>query len=209
MPAKSEVSMFSTPIVMSQKIETKHRTLFVSLVLVLSIFSVQAAAQADQPNLLPGNDAPLVVTPEVHLSAPALPVGASNATAGNNAGATNATVGGPRMAKNPGAVLQYSGPAYSVTITPNPATLQGAAPSTPEVHLGTAIPQVGAANATAGNTAGAVNATASLLPVPKANSTVPEYTVRGSTITIIPPPQAIPSAPSTNAEEGPTSTDRK
>ena len=173
---------------------------FMLVLLVSALFSDHAVAQTEQTSLLPGNGAPLLITPEVHLTSPAPPVGASNATAGNMAGATNATSGVPLMARDLGAVLQYAGPAYTVTITPNPATLQGAAPSTPEVHLGTVPPQIGATSATAGNTVGAANATTALPVMPRAITTVPEYTVRGSTITIVPPPDAIPPALGTSAE---------
>ena len=187
--------MFRNWLFVSHYKEAKPVTVSLILVLLVSaLLCAAAAAQTDQTPLLPGNGAPLLVTPEVHLTSPAPPVGASNATAGNTAGATNATVGAPLIAKDAAAAMQYSGPAYTVTITPNPATLQGAAPSTPEVHLGSPIPQIGAASATAGNTTGAANATAALPVVPRATITVPEYTVRGSTITIIPPPGATPSA---------------
>ncbi len=168
---------------------------FLVIVLISALVPGCAMAQTEQTGLLPGNGAPLLVTPEVHLTSPAPPVGASNATAGNTAGATNATLGQPLMARDLGATLQYSGPAYTVTVTPNPATLQGAAPSTPEVHLGTVTQQIGATSATVGNAAGAANMTTALPVVPRASSTVPEFTVRGSTVTIIPSPDAIPSAP--------------
>jgi hypothetical protein len=174
--------------------------LFLLVLFASALFSGHAVAQTDQTSLLPGNGAPLLITPEVHLTSPAPPVGASNAAAGNMAGATNATFGVPLMARDLGAVLQYAGPAYTVTITPNPATLQGAAPSTPEVHLGTATPQMGATSATAGNTTGATSATTALPVMPRATTTAPEYTVRGSTITIVPPPDAIPPALGTSAE---------
>jgi hypothetical protein len=149
---------------------------FMLVLFVSALFCGHAVAQTEQTSLLPGNGAPLLVTPEAHLTSPAPPVGASNATA------------------NLGAVLQYAGPAYTVTITPNPATLQGAAPSTPEVHLGTVLQQIGATSATAGNTVGAAMATSALPVMPREITTVPEYTVRGSTITIVPPPDAIPPA---------------
>jgi hypothetical protein len=173
---------------------------FMLVLFVSALFSGHAVAQTEQTSLLPGNGAPLLITPEARLTSPAPPVGASNATAGNQVGATNQTVGVPLMARDLGAVLQYAGPAYTVTITPNPATLQGAAPSTPEVHLGTVTPQVGATSATAGNTVGAANATTALPVMPRATTTVPEYTVRGSTITIVPPPDAIFPALGTSAE---------
>ena len=202
--------MFNRILVGPRRNEARQRSAsLMVVVLVAWMLSAYAVGQTDQMNLLPGNGAPLLVTPEVHLSSPSLPVGASNATAGNTAGATNATVGVPLTAKDPGAALQYSGPAYSVTITPNPATLQGAAPSTPEIHLGTAVPQIGATTATAGNTAGAANATTALPVMPRSTTTLPEYTVRGSTVTIIPPPQAIPSAQSNDAGINLPSTDRK
>ena len=65
---------------------------FMLVLFVSALFSGHAVAQTEQTSLLPGNGAPLLVTPEVHLTSPAPPVGASNATAGNTAGATNATV---------------------------------------------------------------------------------------------------------------------
>ena len=183
---------------------TQVTALFMLVLFVSALFSGHAVAQTEQTSLLPGNGAPLMVTPEVHLTSPAPTVGATNATAGNTAGATNATVGAPLMARDLGTVPQYAGPAYTVTITPNPATLQGAAPSTPEVHLGTVTPQIGATGATAGNTAGAANTTTALPVMPRASSTVPEFTVRGSTVLITPPPDAIPSAPGSPAGDMPT-----
>jgi hypothetical protein len=155
---------------------------FMLVLFVSALFCGYAVAQTEQTSILPGNGAPLLITPEAHLTSPAPPVGASDATASNQA------------------VLQYSGPAYTVTITPNPATLQGAAPSTPEVHLGTVPPQIGATSATAGNTVGAATATTDLPVMPRAITAVPEFTVRGSTITMVPPPDAIPPALGTSAE---------
>ena len=169
--------------------------LLISGALVISAGAQESASQTGQSILLPGTGAPLPGTPEVHLSSPALSVGASNATAGNAAGATNQTVGQPTMANDLGTVPQYAGPAYTVTITPNPATLQGAAPTTPEVHLGTVLPQICATGASTGNTAGATNATTASPVMPRAISTIPEFTVRGSTVLLIPPPEAIPSTP--------------
>ena len=193
-------------LVWRNKVATQVTALFMFVLFVSALFCGHAMGQTAQTSLLPGNGAPLVVTPEVHLTSPAPTVGATNATAGNTAGATNQTVAAPFMGHDLGTVAQYAGPAYTVTITPNPATLQGAAPSTPEVHLGTVTPQIGATNATAGNTAGA-NTTMALPVMPRATTTLPEYTVRGSTITIVPPPDAIPSALGTSAEN--PATNRK
>lgn len=173
---------------------------FMLVLFVSALFSGHAVGQTEQTSLLPGNGAPLLIAPEVHLTSPAPPVGASNATAGNQVGATTQTVGVPLMANDLGTVPQYAGPAYTVTITPIVDGRRGVAPSTPEVHLGTVTPQVGATSATAGNTVGAANATTALPVMPRAITTVPEYTVRGSTITIVPPPDAIPPALGTSAE---------
>ena len=169
------------------------KTVRSALILVLALaalFPGHAVAQTEQTSLLPGNGAPLLVTPEVHLTSPAPPVGASNATAGNQAGATTQTVGVPLMANDLGTVPQYAGPAYTVTITPIVDGRRGVAPSTPEVHLGTATPQMGATSATLGNAVGAGNATTALPVLPRASGAVPEFTVRGSTVLIIPPPDA-------------------
>ena len=202
--------MFRTLTFVWQSKYARHVSAILMLVLFApAAFSVFAIAQTEQTVMLPGNGAPLLITPEVHLSSPTPTAGASNATAGNTAGATNATVGAPLMARDLGAVLQYAGPAYTVTITPDPATMQGAAPSTPEVHLGTIAPQIGATSATAGDTVGAANATTALPVMPRTTTTVPEYTVRGSTITVIPPPNAIPSAPGNVGEEMLPATNRK
>jgi hypothetical protein len=187
-----------------EEIDVKPQSLIAFLILAVLVISAGAqetASQTGQSILLPGNGAPLLVTPEVHLTSPASSVGGSNATAGCAAGATNQTVGRPTMANNLGAVPQYAGPAYTVTITPNPATMQGAAPSTPEVHLGTVIPPIGATSAAAGNTVGATNVTTASPVMPRSTSTVPEFTVRGSTVLIIPPPDAIPSASGSLAGE--------
>lgn len=185
---------------------TQVAAFFMLVLFVSALFCGHAIGQTEQTSLLPGNGAPLLVTPEVHLASPALPVGATDATAGNQVGATTQTVGVPLMARDLGAVMQYAGPAYTVTITPL-VDAQRVAPSTPEVHLGTVSSQIGATSATAGNTAGAANATTALPVMPRATTTVPEYTVRGSTITIVPPPDAIPPALGISAEI--TATNRK
>ncbi len=197
--------MFSNLQLLSKSDATNRKALFIFIALVSSMLSACAVAQTNQTSLLPGNGAPLLVTPEVHLGSAPPAVGAANATAGSTAEATNAT----NPQSSTGATMQYSGPAYSVTITPNPATMMGTAPSTPEVHLGAPAPQLGAATASAGNAAGAVNATSTLPVVPRANVTLPEYTVRGSTIAILPPPEAIRNSPPSQSGETLPSTDRK
>jgi hypothetical protein len=180
---------------------TQVRAFLMLVLFVSALFCGHAIGQTEQTSfLLPGNGAPLLVTPEVHLTSPAPAVGATNATAGNTAGATNQTVAAPFMAHDLGTVPQYAGPAYTVTITPL-VDAQRVAPSTPEVHLGTVSSRIGATNATTGNAAGAGNATTTLPVMPRASSTVPEFTVRGNTVLIIPPPEAIPSAPESLAGE--------
>jgi len=193
-------------LVWRNKVATQFTALFMFVLFVSALFCGHAIGQTEQTSLLPGNGAPLLVTPGVHLTSPAPTVGATNATAGNTAGATNQTVAAPFMAHDPGTVPESAGPAYTITITPNPAPLQGAAPSTPEVHLGTSTPQIGPTNATVGNMAGAANTTTALPLMPRA-TTVPEFTVRGNTVMIIPPPDAIPPALGTSAEN--PATNRK
>ncbi len=170
--------------------DAKHVTAFMILVLLApAVFSAFAMAQTQPTIVLPGNGAPILVTPEVHLTSPAPSVGASSATPGNAVGATNGTAGTPLLASDLSLVPQYSGgPVYITTITP---TL-GVAPSTPVVHLATPMAQLGARNATTGNTAGASNATAAFQS--GGSTTVPEYTVPGSTVTILRPPDTSLSA---------------
>ncbi len=179
----------------------KCATAFFALILLVpTVFSAFAVAQTGQTIVLPGNGAPILVTPEVHLSSAAPSVGASNATAGNTAGATNATAGTPLMASDLSLVPQYSGgPAYTTTITP----MLGVAPSTSVVHLGTPMNQVGATSATAGNMVGATSATNTAV-MPTTSTTVPEYNVAGATITIMPPPEAPGSAAGGMAAATPT-----
>src|SRR5512142_1284183 len=135
----------------------KRATAFFALILLVpTVFSAFAVAQTGQTVVLPGNGAPILVTPQVHLTSAAPSVGASNATLGNTVGATNATASTPLMASDLSLVPQYSsGPAYTTTITPT----MGVAPRTPAVHLGTPMNQIGATTATAGNTVGATSAT--------------------------------------------------
>ena len=65
---------------------------------------------------------------------------------------------------------------------------------TPEVHLTTVTPTVGASNATAGNNAGAANATATLPVTPRVITTVPQYAGAESTITLTAPPEQTETA---------------
>ena len=60
---------------------------------------------------------------------------------------------------------------------------------TPEVHLTTVVPQVGASNATPGNTAGAANSTAAIPAPPRVIDTVPQFAGTASTVTMTLPPQ--------------------
>ena len=108
---------------------TQVRAFFMLVLFVSALFCGHAIGQTEQTSLLPGNGAPLLVTPEVHLTSPAPTAGATNATAGNTAGATNQTSRCAVYGPGPRPVPQYAGPAYTITITPNPATLQGAHPA--------------------------------------------------------------------------------
>jgi hypothetical protein len=180
--------------------DAKHVMAFMTLVLFApAVLSAFAIAQTGPTVVLPGNGAPILVTPQVHLTSAAPSVGASNATPGNTVGATNATASTPLMASDLSLVPQYSsGPAYTTTITPT----MGVAPSTPVVHLGTPRNQIGATTATASNTVGATSAT-NMPVMPTAITTVPEYTVSGSIITITPLADAARSAERNLAGETP------
>jgi hypothetical protein len=60
---------------------------------------------------------------------------------------------------------------------------------TPEVHLTTVVPQIGASNATPGNTAGAANSTAAIPSPPRVIDTVPQFSGTASMMMMTLPPQ--------------------
>jgi hypothetical protein len=69
---------------------------------------------------------------------------------------------------------------------------------TPEVHLTTVVPAVGATNATPGNAAGAANATAALPVPPRVLTTAPQYAGAEAAMVMTAPPEqteaAVPGA---------------
>ncbi len=134
---------------------------------------------------LPGNGAPLLVTPEIHLGSPRIMVGATNATAGNTAGAANMTATLPTIASDITAIPSFAAGASTATFTPVIGPMSGTAPSTPVAHLSAAEISVGASNATAGSTAGAASATSTLPVMPRGTRTVPQYVVGGNTVTVV------------------------
>jgi hypothetical protein len=77
---------------------------------------------------------------------------------------------------------------------------------TPEVHLATAVPQVGASNATPGNTAGATSSTSAIPQPPRALNTVPEYATAGAAVIQTPPPEALQGSTSVTTGAGPQVT---
>ena len=87
-------------LVWRNKEATQVAAFFMLVWFVSALFCGHAIAQTEQTSLLPGNGAPLLVTPEAHLTSHAPSAGATNATAGNTAGATNGTIAVPLMARD-------------------------------------------------------------------------------------------------------------
>lgn len=145
-----------------------NRYALLIVLLTLSLCAIAQTNQAPQTVVLPGTgvpgavagpstntgtaviiappSAPLLVTPEVHLTTVVPQVGASNATAGNNAGAANSTATMPVQPRVSTTVPQFSGTSATVTVTPPPVETSSAAPATtsPGFNAG-----VGAAGSTA------------------------------------------------------------
>ncbi len=97
----------------------------------------------------------------------------------------------------PGGVSTNTGTAIIVAQPTAPLVV------TPEMHLTTVNPSVGASNATAGNTAGAANATTSMPVSPRIVTTVPQFATAGaSVLQTLPPPESQPAAPAYNAAGG-------
>jgi hypothetical protein len=95
--------------------------------------------------------APLLVTPEVHLTTVVPQVGASNATPGNTAGAANSTATMPVPPRILTTVPQFSG----ITVTPAPAETTGAASATFNAGIGVGSGMsVGASDNTGGKSLG-------------------------------------------------------
>ncbi len=110
---------------------------------------------------------------------------------GSNAASSNA---GNQNVYAPGAVPAgglSTNTGTAVIIAPPSAPLM----VTPQVHLTTVNPAVGATNATPGNTAGAANATTAIPVQPTIITTVPQYATAGSTLTQTAPPQEALGAP--------------
>ncbi len=161
--------------------------LFPVLIVLFSatLFCSLAVAQSSQPVTMPGTGAPLLVTPEIHLGSPVPRVGATNATAGNTAGASNSTANIPLSYSDPFAVPLFAGSGSAAAYTPDVGGMTGVPPSTPIIHLASSGATVGATTATLGNSAGAATSTATLPVVPRSPGSGASYNVAGSAVTVL------------------------
>ncbi len=101
---------------------------------------------------------------------------------------TTVTTANPQVMVAPGAIAGQNGlstnTGTAVIIAPPSAPLV----VTPEVHLTTVVPSPGATNATPGNVAGAANSTAAMPVPPRLQTTVPQYSMSGASVTQTAPP---------------------
>jgi hypothetical protein len=77
---------------------------------------------------------------------------------------------------------------------------------TPEAHLTTVVPQVGASNATPGNIAGAANSTATMPVPPRISTTVPQFSGSAATVTVTPAPAETSEGSSSFTGNAPSNT---
>lgn len=91
------------------------------------------------------------------------------------------------LVTQPGGLSTNTGTAVIVAPPSTPLVV------TPEFHLSTVAPQLGASNATAGNTAGATNSTAAIPAPSRIITTVPQFSTAGAvTETVLPQQGAAP-----------------
>ena len=117
-------------------------------------------------------------------------------TSGTNPGNSNPAPQTYVIPAAPGSVSTNTGTAIIVAQPTAPLVV------TPEMHLTTVNPSVGASNATPGNTAGAANATTSVPVSPRIVTTVPQFATAGASVTQTLPQESQPTAPAYNAAGG-------
>jgi hypothetical protein len=96
---------------------------------------------------------------------------AQPATSSGNSGAQAYIVAGPGgLSTNTGTAVILAPPSTPLMVTP-------------EVHLSTVNPSIGASNATPGNSAGAANSTGNIPSPPRIITTVPQFSYAGAGVT--------------------------